>query len=246
MSNILIIGATSAIAKELARSYADQGNKLFVVARNPEQLDAMVDDLRIRGAGEVGQMVLDCNDFDQHELMLKQAIESIGDIDIALICHGSLPVQSSCESDFQLAHDEINTNGLSVISLLTSIAAHMSQRQQGTIAVITSVAGDRGRASNFVYGAAKALVSTYLQGLRGRLLANNVHVVDIKPGFVDTPMTAGIDKRGPLWSSPKLVATIIEKSISNKRHTVYAPFYWRYIMLIVCSIPEFIFKKLKI
>jgi len=246
MSNILIIGAGSAIARAVARSYADQGNNLFLVARNGEQLGAIADDLKVRGAQEVGQLVLDCNAFDQHEQMLKQAIESIGNLDIALICHGSLPDQTRCEADFNLAHQEINTNGLSVLSLVTHIANHMSAQQRGTIAVITSVAGDRGRASNFVYGAAKSLVSTYLQGLRGRLLPHNVHVVDIKPGFVDTPMTAGIDKGGPLWSSPDRIAAIIEKSISKKRHTVYAPFYWRYILLIVCSIPEFIFKKLKI
>lgn len=246
MSNILIIGATSAIAKEVARNYARQSNNLYLVGRNAEKLTVMTDDLKVRGAGSVGQAVLDCNEFDQHEAMLQQAIQTLGHVDIALICHGSLPNQSHCEIDFQLAAQEINTNGLSVISLLTGIAKHMREQQQGTIAVITSVAGDRGRASNFVYGAAKSMVSTYLQGLRGSLLANNVHIVDIRPGFVDTPMTAGIDKGGPLWSSPKLIADIIEKSINKRRHTVYAPFYWRYIMLIVSSIPDFIFKKLKI
>jgi short-subunit dehydrogenase len=121
----------------------------------------------------------------------------------------------------------------------------MTRQGHGTIAVITSVAGDRGRQSNFVYGAAKAMVSTYLQGLRGRLLASGIHVVDIRPGFVDSPMTAAF-KKGPLWSSPERVADIMVSAIRHKRHTVYAPHYWRIIMFAVRLLPEFLFKRIRL
>lgn len=241
---VLIIGATSAIAKAAARNYAEQGCALHLIARKEDQLDAMKSDLLVRGASAVSSSILDLNKFAQHEKTLDSAFAELGSVDIALICHGSLPDQEKVETNFKQAQKEINTNGISVISLLTDLAPRFIEQQQGTIAVITSVAGDRGRQPNFVYGAAKALVSTYLQGLRGKLLAHNVHIVDIRPGLVDSPMTAQFSK-GPLWSSPERVAVKIVKSISRGSHTVYAPGYWRIIMLVVSSIPEFVFKRLK-
>lgn len=242
--NILIIGATSAIAKSVGRIYAEQRHSLHLVARNEEMLDELAKDLKVRGATSVSHSVLDLNKFSEHEPMLHSIFEQLGHIDIALICHGSLPKQEQVEIDFKQAQKEINTNGLSVISLLTVLATKFIQQKQGSIAVITSVAGDRGRQPNFVYGAAKSLVSTYLQGLRGKLLAHNVRVIDIRPGLVDSPMTAGFEK-GLLWSSPESVAMKITKSIARGSHTVYAPAYWRFIMLVVCAIPESIFKRLK-
>jgi len=242
---ILIIGATSAIAKATARIYAAQGCQLHLIARNQETLQATADDLKVRGASDVTFSTLDVNEFEKHKEVLQAALKSLNGVDIALICHGSLPDQQASEKDFELAHHEINTNGLSVVSLLTTLSAYFEDQRHGTIAVVTSVAGDRGRQSNFVYGSVKAMVSTYLQGLRGRLLPHNVHVVDIRPGFVDSPMTAHLQK-GPLWSSPELIGKVIVSSISKRRHTVYAPFYWRFIMLIVRSIPEMLFKRIKL
>lgn len=241
---ILIIGATSAIAKATARIYAERRFELFLIGRNEERLNEIAEDLRIRGALSVEQLCLDLTKHDEHQKAIEQAISFLGEIDIALICHGSLPNQQECESNFKMAQREINTNGLSVISLLTELAKKMKQQGSGTIAVITSVAGDRGRQPNFVYGAAKSLVSTYLQGLRGMLHSHNVHVVDIRPGLVDSPMTSQFEK-GALWSTPELVAQKIVRSIDKKSHTVYAPGYWRLIMATVCSIPEFLFKRLK-
>ncbi len=241
---ILIIGATSAIAKATARIYAERRYDLFLIGRNVDRLNELAEDLRIRGALSVGQLCLDLTKHDEHQKAIEQASSFLEVIDIALICHGSLPNQEECESNFKLAQQEIDTNGLSVISLLTELAQKMKQQNSGTIATITSVAGDRGRQPNFVYGAAKSMVSTYLQGLRGKLLAHNVHVVDIRPGLVDSPMTAQFEK-GPLWSTPELVAQKIASSIDSKRHTVYTPGYWRIIMATVCSIPEFVFKRLK-
>ena len=242
---VLIIGATSAIAKATARLFAAQGCRLHLIARNQEALKDIVDDLNVRGARTVTFSLLDVNDFEKHPAVLKEAIETLGGVDIALICHGSLPDQQASELDFELARHEINTNGLSVISLLTVLSPYMIEQHSGTIAVVTSVAGDRGRQSNYVYGSVKAMVSAYLQGLRGRLFEHNVHVVDIRPGFVDTPMTSHLQK-GPLWASPELIGTIIVSSIEKRRHTVYAPFFWRLIMLVVRSLPDAIFKRIKL
>lgn len=241
---VLIIGATSAIAKASARIYAEQDCSLHLIARREEQLEALSSDLLVRGASAVSCSVLDLNKFAEHEKTLDVAFAELSGVDIALICHGSLPDQEKVESSFKQAQKEINTNGISVISLLTELATKFIEQQAGTIAVITSVAGDRGRQPNFVYGAAKSLVSTYLQGLRGRLLEHSVHIVDIKPGLVDSPMTAQFPK-GPLWSSPERVAQKIVKSIRRGSHTVYAPGYWRVIMFVVSAIPEFVFKRLK-
>lgn len=241
---ILIIGATSAIAKATARNYAERKADLFLVARNEDRLQETVADLGVRGANSVGYAVLDLNKFNEHEDAINKAIDFLGAIDVVLVCHGSLPDQQQAEVNFKLAQKEINTNGLSVISLLTLLAEKLCLQGSGTIAVITSVAGDRGRQPNFVYGAAKSMVSVYLQGLRGKLFPLNVNVVDIRPGLVDSPMTGHL-KKGALWSSPEVVANKIVRSIERRKHTVYAPGYWRVIMFIVRLIPEFIFKRLK-
>lgn len=242
--NILIVGATSAIATAAARIFAERRDHLFLIARNGERLSDLVADLKVRGAQSVGTLTLDLDDFSAHAGAITEAGEYLQQIDVALLCHGVLPDQAAGEASFKLALKSINTNGLSVISLLTEIAQRLRSQGRGTIAVITSVAGMRGRQPNYIYGSAKALVSTYLQGLRGRLHEHNVHVIDIRPGLVDSPMTARFEK-GPLWSSPERVAEIIVSSISSKKHTVYAPGYWRFIMFVVNAIPEFIFKRLK-
>lgn len=242
---ILIIGATSAIAKASARLYAARKAQLFLIARNEELLIELKEDLMIRGARAVAYYVLDLSNQKNHGEALEQARQSLEKIDIALLCHGSLPDQEACENDYNRAKKEINVNGLSIISLCTELSKVFKAQQSGVLAVITSVAGDRGRQPNFIYGAAKSMVSTYLQGLRGKLLAHKVHVIDIKPGLVDSPMTSKFNK-GLLWSTPELVANKIVRGIDRKNHTVYVPGYWRIIMATVCLIPEFIFKRLKI
>lgn len=215
-----------------------------MVARDSQRLQEMAEDLQVRGAESVNTVCADLLQHDEHDKTIDTAADSLGSIDIALICHGVLPDQEQAESDFAAAAAALNINGLSVISLVTALAAKMKIQGNGKIAVVTSVAGDRGRQPNFVYGAAKAMVSTYLQGLRGKLLPHGVQVIDIRPGLVDSPMTAHLEK-GLLFSTPELVAAKIVKSIDRNRHTVYAPGYWRFIMLVVKSIPEVIFKRLK-
>ena len=241
---ILMIGATSAIARETARLYAARGAELFLVGRDTARLDGLASDLQVRGASRVGQFTLDLTDSAGHAGAVARARDFLERIDLALICHGSLPDQQVCEIDYQQAQREITVNGLSVISLVTALVPLLTAQHSGILAVITSVAGDRGRQPNFVYGAAKSMVSTYLQGLRGRLHEHNVHVIDIRPGLVDSPMTAHFEK-GPLWSSPELVARKIVASIDARRHTVYVPGYWRIIMAAVRSIPDFLFKRVK-
>lgn len=244
MKSILIIGANSAIAKATARLYAEQKNALYLLARDPEQLALQKADLTVRGASSVAYAAFDATDLASHGALVAQALEALGHFDIVLISHGSLPDQALCERDFDAALEAFNVNALSVISLLNFVVKPMQERRDGCIAVVTSVAGDRGRQSNFIYGAAKAMVSTYLQGLRGRLFPHNVTVVDIKPGFVDSPMTAHLPK-GALWAQPEQIAQHIVNGIEKKRGTIYAPGFWRLIMFVVCSVPEVIFKRLK-
>ena len=245
MKNILIIGATSAIAEATARSFAQRGDKLYLVARNTTRLAAIAEDLRIRGAKAVDHNQLDVDQFANHSACIDQAFNTLEHIDIVLIAHGTLPDQKACEQDWNIALQAINTNAISTILLLTHIANKLTAQKSGTIAVITSVAGDRGRQSNYIYGASKRMVSTFLQGLRNRLHQSNVNVIDIKLGLVDTPMTKYFDK-GILWSSPNDIATGIAASINKNRQTVYIPKFWRLIMFIIRSIPENIFKRMKL
>ena len=245
MQKVLIIGATSAIAEATARLFAQNGDRLYLVARNRERLEANAQDLRIRGAKSVSFDNLDVNDFDRHQTVLEKAIETLGGIDIVLIAHGTLPDQEACEQSYQTTLKELNTNALSVISLLTHSANILESQGRGTIAVISSVAGDRGRQSNYVYGTAKGAVTIFLQGLRNRLYKSGVHVLTIKPGFVDTPMTADLPK-GLLWAKPEKVASKVFKSINKKRNSVYAPGFWRPIITMIKLVPESVFKKMSL
>lgn len=245
MKKVLIIGATSAIAESAARIWAKAGCSLFLVARNQERLDAIADDLIIRGAMSVNGYCMDLTKFDQQHIMLNTAYAFLGEIDIVLIAHGTLSNQVACEASPQLTLQEINVNALSVISLLTLLAMRFEERRGGMIAVISSVAGDRGRKSNYVYGSAKAMVTTFTSGLRQRLAKSNVHVLTIKPGFVDTPMTKDFSK-GLLWAKPQTIANQIIQACNSNGGIIYAPRFWWVIMAIIKLIPETVFKKLKL
>lgn len=239
--NILIFGATSAIAEAVAARYATGGNRFFLIARNSEKLAGLRE--RLSGAGAVETAQADLARLEDHPGLIEAAFNWLKTVDLVLIAHGTLPDQARCEQDVEAALEALNVNGLSPISLLTELAPRMREQGHGTIAAITSVAGDRGRPSNFVYGSAKAMVSAYLQGLRGKLHGAGVHVIDIRPGLVDSPMTAHLPK-GPLFATPDRVADGIVKAVTRKRHTVYIPGWWRLIMAIVRSLPDTIFKRL--
>lgn len=243
---ILIIGATSAIAAACARLWAESGAEFFLAGRNRQNLELTSSDLLARGAADVHVHLIDVNDFEMHAELLDKCCEQLGAIDIALIAHGTLPDQEACQSNVGLTLKEFSVNGLSVIALLTLLANVMEKQSQGTIAVISSVAGDRGRMSNYVYGSAKAAVTTFAEGLRGRLYKSGVHVLTIKPGFVDTPMTRSLKLPALLVASADSVATSIDKAIRKQSNTVYIPWFWRFIMMIIKSIPDFIFKRLSL
>ncbi|MGA2655219.1 MAG: SDR family oxidoreductase [Gammaproteobacteria bacterium] len=246
MNKILIIGAASAIALASARLFAAQKAEFFLVGRNPDKLQANADDLLARGASVAHVYTLDLNDFDAHPAMLEKCFNTLGTVDIALIAHGTLPDQTLCEQDVSQALQEFSSNGLSIIALLTLLANRMQAKGSGTLAVISSVAGDRGRPSNYLYGAAKSAVNTFCEGLRARLFKSGVHVLLIKPGFVDTPMTKDLSLPGLLVVKPEVVAKDIYKAITRRKNTIYTPFFWCGIMLIIKMIPETIFKRLKL
>ncbi|MBB6187484.1 SDR family oxidoreductase [Rhodanobacter sp. MP7CTX1] len=245
MLRVLIIGATSAIAEATARCYAARGARIFLVARDTTRLIDIAEDLRIRGATNVDHAMLDVNNQPAHAGVLEQAWQKLGGIDVALIAHGTLPDQSACESSVETALAEFATNGTSTIALLTALAPGMEAQGRGVLAIISSVAGDRGRQSNYLYGAAKAAVSTFASGLRQRLAKAGVSVVTIKPGFVDTPMTRNF-RKGALWAKPDAVARGIVRAADRGSSVVYLPWFWLPIMLVIKHIPEFIFKRIKL
>ncbi len=243
MQKILIIGATSAIAQDVARTFAKQNAMLFLVGRNLTQLDIIKADLMTLGATNVATSIWDACDLNEQSSMLDQAQKFLNKIDVALIAYGSLPEQQQCELSVQKTLVEFQTNAISVITLLTELANRFVDQRSGTLAVISSVAGDRGRASNYVYGAAKAAVTTFLQGLRARLSKHGVHVITIKPGFVATPMTAHL-KKNFLFASSNKVASDIHLAIQKKRNVLYTPNFWQLIMLIIKCLPERVAKKM--
>jgi len=245
MSNILILGATSAIAKHTTRLFAADEDTLYLVARNEGKLSSMKQDMLVRGATDVHYESLDLADETQHEALINRATDAMGSIDIVFIAYGTLAEHKNSIANYDNTLKELQINCLSVISLLTILANQFESQKSGSIAVISSPSGDRGRQSNYIYGTAKGALSIFLQGLRNRLSKSKVHVLTIKPGFVDTPMTKSF-KKGFLWVNPEVISKGIYTAIKKKREVVYLPFFWRYIMIIIKSIPEKIFKHLSL
>ena len=245
MKRVFIMGAASAIAEATARLFAARGDALFLVARNAPQLQAIADDLKVRGAVAVHTHVLDAQNLDNYPLLLDDAAARMGGIDEALIAHGTLSNQAACQTSIELLRQEFTVNALSYMALCTHLANRLEAQGHGVIAVISSVAGDRGRQSNYVYGSAKAAVTAFTSGLRQRLYSKGVQVVTIKPGFVSTPMTAAF-KKGVLWASPATVATSIVRAMERGTPVLYTPWFWRPIMWIIKSIPEFLFRRLQL
>ena len=240
---ILIVGATSAIAHETAKCFAQDGAEFFLVARSREKLVDVGNDLKVRGAQRIETYVLDVTELERHQEMIESAIEALAGLDMVLIAHGTLGDQQKCQRSVTETLNEFTTNCTSVISLLTILADYFEQQKRGCIAVISSVAGDRGRQSNYVYGAAKGALSVFLQGLRNRLSKSGVAVVTVKPGLIDTPMTASV-KKGLLVASAQGVGEGIYHAMKGRKEVVYLPWFWRPIMLIVRTIPEPVFKRL--
>lgn len=244
-SRILVLSATSAIAIAVTRKLAESNPGMYLVARNADRLEVVREDLMTRGAAFVETRVVDLEHIWEHEGIVKDAAESLGGIDMALIAHGVLGDQKRAERDFAAAEAIIRANFLSAASLITVLANYFEARESGVLAVISSIAGDRGRQSNYVYGASKGALSIFLAGVRNRLYRHGVQVLTIKPGFVSTPMTAHL-KQGPLFASPEKVAAGILGAIRTRRDIAYIPSFWRPVMFVIRSIPERIFKRMNL
>lgn len=242
---ILVLGATSGIAEATCRIWAEQGARLFLVARNAQKLAAVAADLRTRGASYVDTAVADLDDTDKHPALLAHAVNSLTGMDIAYLTYGILGDQAKAEQDFNTSAQIIYTNFMAPVSLLTWLANFCVQRRAGTLAVISSVAGDRGRKSNYLYGSSKAGLSAFLGGLRNRVDREGVTVLTIKPGPVKTAMTAGM-KGSEKFADVDKVAQGIVKAIDKRRDVLYVPFQWQPIMFIIRHIPERVFKKLNL
>ena len=242
---ILVLGATSGIAEATCRIWAAQGASLFLVARNADKLAAVAADLKTRGASYIDYAVCDLDDTAQHASLLTHAINSLGGMDVAYLAHGVLGDQPTGERDFNAAAQVLHTNFISPVSLLTWLANYCVQRKSGVLAVITSVAGDRGRKSNYIYGSSKAALSAFLGGLRNRVDREGVTVLNIKPGPTRTAMTAGMPGAEKMADVNAVAATIV-KAIAKRVDNLYVPFQWGPIMFIISHIPESIFKKLNL
>jgi decaprenylphospho-beta-D-erythro-pentofuranosid-2-ulose 2-reductase len=242
---VLILGATSGIARETSRCFAAEGAKLFLVARDSQKLAAVAADLKVRGAQAVETYEADLAAYSDHAAIINRAASAWQGLDAALIAHGTLPDQTLLENDLAALREAVDTNYFSTVSLSMELAAVFEKQRSGVLAVIGSVAGDRGRRSNYVYGSAKAAVATFLAGLRLRLLAAGVQVVLIKPGWVSTPMTAHLPQNF-LYISAEKAGRGVHKAMISHTRVVYLPWYWKWIMAVIRMLPEPIFAKLNL
>ncbi len=242
---ILVLGATSGIAEATCRIWAAEGASMFLVGRNQTKLEAVAADLKTRGAAYIDIAVADLDDTAQHPALLAHAINSLTGMDIAYLAHGILGDQAEAEREFATAEQILHTNFIAPVSMLTWLANYCVQRKAGTLAVISSVAGDRGRKSNYVYGSSKAGLSAFLGGLRNRIDREGVKVLTIKPGPTKTAMTAAMPGSGK-FADPNAVAKSIAGAIAAGKDTLYVPFQWQPIMFIIRNIPESVFKKLNL
>jgi len=244
---IVIIGATSAIAEQCARHWIkDPATDMVLVGRDPGRLDRIAADLRVRSPqSAVDVVTTDFLGADAIETTVTRIVAS-RPVDIALIAHGNLPEQSDSQQHLASCKAALEVNGISPVLFAEAFAAHMAKTNHGKIAVIGSVAGDRGRKSNYVYGAAKGLVSRYVEGMQHRFAGTPIGVTLIKPGPTDTPMTAHLKEKGLKLASVEHVALDIVRGIESGAPVIYTPIKWRLIMLIIRLLPRFIFQKLDI
>ena len=243
---VVIIGVTSAISRALADEFARRGHDLIVASRDNEETNAIASDLEVRHNVKVVAKSFEADAFELHATFVDECIHDAGAVlDGVVLGFGFMDEQPVAQSNFDVARRTVDVNSTAVMSLCEKFAAHFEPLRHGFIAGVSSVAGDRGRQSNYIYGASKAGMTAYLQGLRNRLYAANVRVVTVKPGFVDTKMTWGLPLPGPLVATPEQAARAIYRAIESKKDVAYVPWFWRYIMMIIRAIPEWQFKKMK-
>ncbi len=244
MKKIIILGATSAIALEVQRQLAHRGCELLLVARPPQRLAEIYADLMARGAHQVFTYSADLSSVQQHAGIFDFVRRMFPDFDTVLLAYGSMHDQKDSETSIDVLLEELQVDFVSAAAILTLFAADLERRRTGCLAAITSVAGDRGRRSNYVYGSAKGGLSLFLQGLRSRLYPAGVRVITIEPGPVQTPMTDHMP-HAARFADPEQVARDIVTALDLRSPDVlYTPGIWRYIMTAVRLIPEFIFKRL--
>ena len=240
---VLILGARSDIARATAHRFAKAGHPILLAARQAERLEADRADLQVRYGVLATVHEFDVLATESHAAF----VDSLPALpEIAVCAVGLLGKQEEDEHDTASAVRVIRTNFEGPASILAVLADRFEERRHGTLVGISSVAGERGRASNYIYGSAKAGFTAYLSGLRNRLAKRGVHVVTVLPGFVDTAMTAGMDLPKPLTAQPDEIAEAIHRAVSGSRNTIYARRIWQPIMMVIRSIPEGIFKKLSI
>ena len=242
---IIILGATSAIAEAAAKIWARQNAKFILVGRNQAHLDMIAQNLMVIGAGVADAIVLDCM-ATHSAIEFNKMVETLGSIDIVLLAYGVLGDQKQLEEHPGEINQFVETNFTSVVGWCLAAAATLERQNFGCLIVLGSVAGDRGRQKNFIYGACKGALERLIEGIAHRLAGKGARAVLIKPGFVDTPMTAGFEKKGFLWAKPEEVAEIIVASSIKGGPIVYAPKIWFWIMFIIRYLPNYIFNRLNI
>lgn len=248
MKTILILGANSAMARATARLLAGPETQLLLAGLERElpDIEKTAADLELRGRGPKPLVFpFDGDRIEAHAGFLQGVLAKAGELDGVYLFFGRMPAQDAAQRDFRLAYAMLMTNYVGAVSILERVAEHLESRRRGLIVAVSSVAGDRGRQSNYLYGSSKGGLTIYLQGLRNRLAKTGVRVLTVKPGMVDTPMTKDM-KKGILFCQPEAIADGIMKGVRKKKDAIYVPGYWYWIMLIIRMIPERIFKKMKL
>ncbi len=240
---VLILGARSDMGLAIAHAFAAEGHPVQLAARGPERLEEARADIALRHGVEVTLHGFDALDLASHEAFLDSLPALPG---VAVSAVGLMGLQEDNERDLSRAAEVMRSNFEGPASILAALANRFEARGSGTLVGISSVAGDRGRATNYVYGAAKAGFTAFLSGLRNRLAKKGVHVVTVLPGFVNTAMTEGLDLPGPLTAEPQEVGAAVLKAVQKQKNVIYVRPVWRLIMAIIRNIPEPVFKKLKL
>lgn len=242
---VLILGATSAIARHVAAAFAARGHALYLAARNLAEAERLAADLRIRYNVEAAAGLFDAEDYEGHREFIKKAVRRMGDVEGVVLAYGYLGEQEAAEKDYEETFRVLDRNFTSAVSVLNHCADFFETRRGGFIVALSSVAGDVGRRSNYLYGAAKGGLNVYLQGLRARLYRAGVQVLTVKPGFVDTPMTFG---RPGLFlvASPEEVGEKIVRALRRGADVAYVPWFWRLVMLAIRATPEGVRKRLQL
>lgn len=243
MTSVLILGATSDVAIACAHVYAKAGCSLYLAGRDQNSLQVLANDLQIRYLVAATPVVFDALQFDQHAQIWAQLKPAPT---VTICVFGLLGDQAISAHDWKACKAVIDSNYTGAVSMLNSVANTYEEQKAGVIVGISSVAGERGRQSNYIYGSAKAGFTAYLSGLRNRLTKSGVHVVTVKPGFIATRMTAHLTLPKPLTATPEQVANAVVKAVNKKKNVVYVLPIWKWVMLIIRNVPESIFKKLKL